>query len=252
MAEITLKPTERIDKIADSSVQIIQSKEVFSFGIDAVLLARFPRIPRNGCIVDLCAGNGAVGLFSSEMTNATIIEIELQVRLAEMAMRSVTLNDLDSQMRVINDDLKNALKYIAPSTVDLIFCNPPYFKAGKNTNKNDNEYLRLARHEVTATLNDVISISRQLLKPKGHLAMVHRPERFFEIMDSLRISHLVPKRIQFVYPKANATANLILIDAIKDGAETGETFLPPLIVYGESGAYTKEINEIYYGKSSTK
>ncbi len=89
-----------------TDVKIIQNKEVFSYSIDSVLLSRFPKLPSRGLIVDLCSGNGAVGLFASTKTNATIIEIELQERLADMAKRSIKLNKLEKQVTMINDDLK--------------------------------------------------------------------------------------------------------------------------------------------------
>lgn len=245
MTEIHLQADERIDYLAGTALKLIQSREVFSFGIDAVLLAAFPRIPKQGRIVDLCAGNGAVGLLASPYTQAEIIEIELQARLADMATRSIRLNQLTEQMRVIKDDLKNSPKQLAASSVDLIYCNPPYFPAGSASNVSENSYQRLARHEVSAKLTDVVSVSQQLLKPGGHLALVHRPERFFEIIDSLRAAKLQPKRIQFVHPKSNAPANILLIDAIKDGRRGGEIFLPPLVVYDEEGNYTAEVKEIY-------
>ena len=103
MENIELKMDERIDEIASSGVKIIQSREVFSFSIDAILLARFPRLPKRGKIVDMCAGNGAVGLFASSKTNAQIIELEIQERLADMAERSIELNELTDRMSVIND-----------------------------------------------------------------------------------------------------------------------------------------------------
>lgn len=52
-------------------------------------------------------GNGAVGLFASTRTEAPITLVELQERLADMAKRSVTLNQLEDQVTVVNDDLKN-------------------------------------------------------------------------------------------------------------------------------------------------
>ncbi|MGM9887321.1 MAG: tRNA1(Val) (adenine(37)-N6)-methyltransferase [Lactococcus sp.] len=249
MTKIELQPDERIDEIADSGVQIIQSKEVFSFSIDAILLARFPRLPKKGQIVDLCAGNGAVGLFASSRTKASIIELELQERLAKMAERSISLNGLDEQMSVINDNLNQAMKYFSNSSTDLIFCNPPYFKVGEDSHLNESQHYTLARHELATNLDEIFEISKKLLKSNGHLAMVHRPERFFEIVDKMRANNLQPKWIQFVYPKADLPANILLIDAIKDGKPGGEIFLPPLIVHHEDGSYTKEIEEIYYGKN---
>ncbi|MEY8538746.1 tRNA1(Val) (adenine(37)-N6)-methyltransferase [Lactococcus muris] len=248
MTDIELKAGERIDQIAATDVQIIQSRDVFSFSIDAILLARFPRLPKKGKIVDMCAGNGAVGLFASSMTDSQIIELEIQERLAEMTQRSIQLNELDEQMTVINDNLNKALNYITTSSVDLIFCNPPYFKLDDKSHVNENLHYTLARHELATNLDEIFETSKRLLKTNGHLALVHRPERFFEIVDKMKKNHLVPKRIQFVYPKANQAANILLIDAIKDGKPGGEIFLPPLIVHDDSGNYTAEIQEIYYGK----
>ena len=146
--KINLLPNERIDQLFAEDIQIIQSREVFSFSLDAVLLANFPNIPKRGKIVDLCAGNGAVGLFVSRHTQAEIIQIELQERLADMAQRSIHLNGLSEQMTVIQDDLKNAPKYLGHDAVDLILCNPPYFKDLPTNHKNPNEHLAIARHEI--------------------------------------------------------------------------------------------------------
>ena len=248
MTEVFLNSDERIDHLVQENLKIIQSREVFSFGTDAVLLARFPKIPKKGLIMDLCAGNGAVGLMAAAETQAKILEIEIQERLADMAARSVTLNELEPQVKVICDDLKNCKNYISPSTVDLIFCNPPYFKASAEKNLNVKDSLALARHEITTNFEEICQISQQCLKPGGHLALVHRPERFFELMDTLRSHHLVPKRIQFVQPKAHSSANIVLIDAVKDGKAGGEIFLPALVVYAETGEYTDEIRKMYYGQ----
>ncbi|OFI48926.1 hypothetical protein BG261_04495 [Floricoccus tropicus] len=244
-----LKEGERIDQLHSSDVKIIQNKDVFSYSVDSVLLSRFPRIPKkNATIVDMCAGNGAVGLFASKNTQAKIYEIEIQGRLADMASRSVQLNKLDEQVTVINDDLKNSLEYLKPSSIDLLFCNPPYFKVEPDSNINENEHYTLARHEISTNLDEILTVSQKLLKSNGHLAMVHRPDRFFEIIDKMRERRLIPKKIQFVYPKAGANANILLIDAIKDGRPGGEQILAPLILHESDGSYTKEVFEIYYGK----
>lgn len=247
MTEILINPDERVDYLVRENLKIIQSREVFSFGIDAVLLARFPKIPRCGTVIDLCAGNGAVGLMASADTEADILEIEIQPRLADMAERSVALNSLQSRVKVICDDLKNISAYAAPSTASLIFCNPPYFKVSAGKSLNEKDALTIARHEVATDFETICRTAQQILKPAGHFALVHRPERFLELVDSLRKHNLIPKRIQFVYPKVGAAANLLLIDAVKDGRPGGEKFLPPLIVRNADGDYSADINEIYYG-----
>ena len=101
MTDIELKDGERVNQLFSSDVKIIQNREVFSYSVDSVLLSRFPKLPKRGLIIDLCAGNGAVGLFASTRTEAQIIGVEIQERLADMATRSIALNDLNRQMSKI-------------------------------------------------------------------------------------------------------------------------------------------------------
>ncbi|SDQ07097.1 tRNA1(Val) (adenine(37)-N6)-methyltransferase [Streptococcus equinus] len=252
MTKSILKEGERIDQLFSTDVKIIQNREVFSYSIDSVLLSRFPKIPSRGLIVDLCSGNGAVGLFASTRTKAPIIEVEIQERLADMAERSIQLNDLGEQVQMINDDLKNLLNHVPRTGVDLILCNPPYFKVSETSKKNLSEHYLLARHEITTNLEEICDIARHALKSNGRLAIVHRPDRFLDIIDTLRQYNLAPKRIQFVYPKVGKDANLLLVEAIKDGSTDGLKILPPLFVHKENGDYTDEIFEIYYGKTAKK
>lgn len=252
MTKSILKEGERIDQLFSTDVKIIQNREVFSYSIDSVLLSRFPEIPSRGLIVDLCSGNGAVGLFASTRTKAPIIEVEIQERLADMAERSIHLNHLEDQVQMIHDDLKNLLNHVPRTGVDLILCNPPYFKVSETSKKNVSEYYLLARHEITTNLEEICDIARYALKSNGRLAMVHRPDRFLDIIDTMRQYNLAPKRIQFVYPKMGKDANMLLIEAIKDGSTDGLKILPPLFVHKENGEYTDDIFEIYYGKNGKK
>lgn len=252
MTKSILKEGERIDQLFSTDVKIIQNREVFSYSIDSVLLSRFPEIPSRGSIVDLCSGNGAVGLFASTRTKAPIIEVEIQERLADMAERSIHLNHLEDQVQMIHDDLKNLLNHVPRTGVDLILCNPPYFKVSETSKKNVSEYYLLARHEITTNLEEICDIARHALKSNGRLAMVHRPDRFLDIIDTMRQYNLAPKRIQFVYPKMGKDANMLLIEAIKDGSTDGLKILPPLFVHKENGEYTDDIFEIYYGKNGKK
>lgn len=248
MTEIHLNQGERIDQLFSSDVKIIQNKEVFSYSIDSVLLSRFPHFSKGQrLILDLCAGNGAVGLFASRNTKAKIIGIEIQERLADMARRSILLNQLEDQVEMICDDLKHIHRYVDKHSVDLILCNPPYFKVDKHSNLNDSPHYLLARHEMTTNLAEICQIASSCLKYHGHLVMVHRPDRFLEILEELKKEKLAPKKVQFIYPKQGKEANMLLIEAIKEGAYEGFKILPPLFIHKEDGAYSKEIEEIYYG-----
>ena len=230
-----LRNGERIDQLYAEDIQIIQSSEVFSFSIDAVLLANFARVPKRGKIIDLCAGN------------ALIDQIELQPRLADMGKRSILLNQLENQMTMHELDLKKTFDVFKADSADLVVCNPPYFKELPTSQKNPNPHLAIARHEIHATLEDVVSVTAKLLKMNGRFAMVHRPDRFLEIMDCLRAHRIAPKRIQFVYPKPEKEANILLIEGIKDGKNEGLRFLPPLYTYDQTGSYSADLQEMLYG-----
>lgn len=248
MSQVILKDGERIDQLFSTDVKIIQNKAVFSYSVDSVLLSRFPKLPKDGLIVDLCSGNGAVGLFASTATKAKIIEVELQERLADMGQRSILLNNLSHQVTMIHDDLANLLNHVPRGKVDLLLCNPPYFKVSETSKKNLSEHYLLARHEIATNLDHICQVTQQALKSKGRLAMVHRPDRFLEIVETMKKYRLAPKRVQFIHPKVDKDANMVLIEAIKDGSPDGMKILPPLIVHHADGSYTKEVFEIYHGK----
>lgn len=80
-------------------------------------------------------------------------------------------------------------------------CNPPYFKVDPYSNLNESEHYLLARHEITTNLEEICRSAQSILKSNGRLAMVHRPDRLLDILDTLKRHNLAPKRLQFVYPK---------------------------------------------------
>ena len=244
-----LQEGERIDQLVAQGVQIIQSPDVFSFSLDAVLLAHFDSIPKRVTIVDFCSGNGAVALFMSPRTQATIIGIELQDRLADMGKRSIILNQLENQLEMKQLDIKDITTEIKSDSVDFITCNPPYFKEQPNSKKNPNPYYAIARHEIHLQLDDVFNSASKILKMNGKIAMVHRPDRLMDILDSMRRHRIAPKRIQFIYPKEHKEANTILIEGIKDGKTDGLKILPPLYVYGDDNQYLPVIKEMLHGSN---
>lgn len=248
--EMDLKAGERIDQLMTVDLEIIQSSEVFSFSLDALLLNEFTYIPTraNVKIVDLCSGNGVIPLLLSQRTKGKIIGIELQERLADMAKRSVELNHLGGQIDILQADIAQALDYVDPDSVDVITVNPPYYAVDETGRQNPNPHLAIARHEIHTNLDQVLSISSKLLKMNGRFFMVHRPERLVEIMDRMRAHRLALKQIQFVYPKKDRQANILLVEGIKDGKETGLKVLPPLYIHGEDGQYLPEIRKIIYGR----
>ncbi|ERN53508.1 tRNA1(Val) (adenine(37)-N6)-methyltransferase [Alkalihalophilus marmarensis] len=238
---------ERIDYIAGTDLKVIQSPSVFSFSIDAILLARFTYLPiQKGNILDLCSGNGVIPLVLSTRTKATITGVEIQERLWDMARRNEELNKLNQQLHFELADLNQLPPSIKKGSFDVVTCNPPYFETVSEEEKNKNLHLAIARHEIHCSLEDVIRVCSQYVKQKGKVTLVHRPERLSDIIYLMKNYRIEPKRMQLVHPKKGKEANIVLIEGIKDGS-SGLKCLPPLTVYGLDGEYTKEFEEVYIG-----
>ncbi|MBB6674890.1 tRNA1(Val) (adenine(37)-N6)-methyltransferase [Cohnella nanjingensis] len=244
-----LLPGERIDDLLTRDLKIIQSAEVFSFSLDAVLLARFAGIPPRGRVLDLCTGNGVVPLLLSTRTQARIEGIEIQPRLADMARRSVALNGLEDRIYIIEGNLKELPALQGPDAYDAITVNPPYKPVGTGEHKG-NLHQAMARHELGCTLEDVTAACARLVKPGGRVSMVHRPSRLAEIIDAMRRCRLEPKRIRFVHSRIDAEANMVLIEASL-GGKPEVRLLPPLIVYeGDGRQYAPELLDVFYGRKT--
>ncbi|MED4730362.1 tRNA1(Val) (adenine(37)-N6)-methyltransferase [Aneurinibacillus migulanus] len=246
MKRVHLYSDERVDDLLTKNMKIIQSKEVFCFSLDAVLLSRFVSLPmKRGRIIDFCTGNGVIPLLLSTRTECPIDAVEIQERLYDMAQRNVALNDLEDRINVYRGDVKDAHTFLRNGGYDALTCNPPYMPA-IGGDKNKSSHVAIARHEILLTLEEMIRASSRLVRSGGKVAYVHRAGRLADIMTLMRQYRIEPKRIRFVHPKPGTEANMVLIEGIRDGKPDVKV-LPPLIVYNEDGTYCDEIYSIYYG-----
>ena len=177
-----LKENERIDYLMQYDLGIIQSPNVFSYSLDAVLLGDFARIRNRHDlkIFDLCSGNGAVALMLSQKTTSHIHGIEIQEQLVDMAKRSVSLNQLEERISIVHKDFKKIGKEHYDS-VDVITCNPPYFPLEEDGHINPNEHLAIARHELHMTLDQLLFKMSKMLKMNGKNLFSLSAESIFRI-----------------------------------------------------------------------
>lgn len=247
--EVLLKENEQLDVLKQNQYQIIQRKDGFCFGIDAVLLADYAGygIKANKKVCDLCTGTGIIPLLLESQTKAAqLFGVEIQDISADMAERSVKLNNLQKKIKIVKGDLKDISSYFTKHSMDVVTCNPPYmvYEHGK---QNPSDYKAIARHEVLCSLEDVIKAADYLLKPEGSFFMIHRPFRLSEIFVTLTKYGLEPKKMRLIHPHEGEEPNMVLVQAVK-GGRPRITVEKPLVVRKSNGEYTEEIVEIYEKK----
>ena len=212
---------------------VYQDTNSFLFSLDSILLPNFATITKKTkTILDIGTGNAVIPILLSNMTDAYIKGVEIQKDSCKLANKSIIYNKLEKQIEIIEDDIKHFYKITPTESFDLITCNPPYFKIENNSHLNSKINKTYARHELSLTLEELMKISKKLLKNGGRLSLVHRPERLVDIILLMKENNIEPKRIMFVYPKQNKDANILLIEGIKNGN---------LYVYDNRDEYTKQI-----------
>jgi tRNA1Val (adenine37-N6)-methyltransferase len=239
-----LKENERIDDLEFKGLKIIQDKNGFCFGIDSVLLSDYAKNLKNKKVIDLGTGTGIINiLLSGKTENCEFTGIEIQPEVADMAERSIKLNNLENKIKIINNNILELKNIYKKNSFDVVVTNPPYKKINTGVvNVNDKKII--SRHEITASLEDFIEIASFLLKDFGEFYMVHRPDRLVDIFNIMREKNIEPKKIKFVYPNKNKKTNLVLIKGIKNGKPFLE-FENNLYVYDSGGNYTEDILKIY-------
>lgn len=224
---------------------IYQNTDWFMFSLDSVLLANFVSVKiSDKIIVDLAAGNAPVAMLLSFRTDAHIYGVELQKEIYDLGVKSVKINNLEQKITLFYMDIKDCRTKFDNESVDVVVCNPPYFKTSSDKHLNNDNIKTIARHEVKFSLDMLFDNACYILKNKGVFAMVHRPERLTEIIFKMLEYGIEPKRIQFSYPKNGKMANSVLIEGVKNGNK-GLKVLSPIIAHKDDGTYSDEIRKMF-------
>lgn len=227
------------------NLKIYQNPDMFQFSLDSILLSNFVTIRKNiKNILDIGTGNAIIPLILTTKTDAKITGIEIQKEVYKLAKKTIELNHLNSKIKLIYGDINDYYFQCPPESYDIITCNPPYFKINETSKLNNNDYKTIARHEVKLNLDQLMKISSKLLKNKGIISIVHRPERLIDIIICMKKYNIEPKKIRFVYPKKGSKSNILLIEGRKNG-NSGMKVLSPLYSHLNDGNYTIEIQKYF-------
>lgn len=233
------------DLLGYDRLKIIQRPDMFHFSMDSMLLAYYaPITPKTSRVMDLCSGNAPVPMYLTLRTDAKIDAVEIQDEVFDLGSRSIILNKLEDQIQFHHRNLIDIHKEVGHDVFDLVTVNPPFFKYTETSNLPKNDYKTIARHEVEATLEDIIVEAKKLLKNKGYLFFVHRPDRITDILETLKKNKLYPKSLRFVHPALSDAANTVLITAQKGMKDGFVKVLEPVIVH-EGLNYSKQVLDIF-------
>jgi tRNA1Val (adenine37-N6)-methyltransferase len=230
------------DSLFQGRLKVTQKKKGYRFSIDAAILAHHVRLRPTDIAVDLGTGCGIIPLILSLQTpSAQIYGIEIQPDLAELASTNVRENHMESRVTIIRADMKDFRAHLTPGTADVVFSNPPYRRLLSGRINPETERA-VARHEIKASLLDVVSVAESLLKPSGRFVVVYPAERAIDLMVNMRTFKLEPKRLRLIHPKQRSGAILAIVGGTKHG-NPGLSVDSPFIIYESEGRYTDEVKK---------
>ena len=235
---------ETLDTIFQGRLKIIQPKQGYRFSIDAVLLAGLTVVRSQDVIVDLGTGCGIVPLLLAFHRSVQHVSgIEIQESLVSMAKRNVLINGFEHLISIVQADLRDLEVTRAGGPMDLVVCNPPYGKL-RSGRLNPNSSKAIARHELLATLADVVRTAAQLLHQKGRLAVIYPARRLANLLVEVTSGGFAPKKLTLIHSTLDEEAKLVHLESVKGGGEELQVN-KPFAIYGSDGQYTEEMKAIY-------
>lgn len=232
-----------IDSLFRGRIKVLQKKKGYRFSVDAAILAHHVSLKPEDVAVDLGTGCGVIPLIlSSRRASAHIYGIEIQKELAELASRNVRLNGLEGHITVVHADMRDFRAFLTPGSADVVFSNPPYRKLHSGRINPEAERA-VARHEIKASLSDVLSAAEGLLKPSGRFFVIYLAERAVDLLSQMRAFNLEAKRLRWVHSRHDSGAKLVVVEGTKHG-NPGLTVDAPLVIYRPNGEYTDEVKEM--------
>lgn len=223
--------------------KVLVTKE-HGFGTDGVLLADFSRPKSGETWVDLGTGCGIIPLlWRARNMGKRITGVELQKAAAEQARQSVKENGFEEEIQILEGDARELEKLFPAGSLDGISCNPPYTAPGAGI-PSPSDARRTARQGDSLSLEELAKGARYALRFGGRLCVCLRPSRLSEAMTIFHQADLEPKRLRLVQQRAGKAPFLFLLEC-RRGGKPGMTVEPVLLLEGEDGAPSQELEDIY-------
>jgi tRNA1Val (adenine37-N6)-methyltransferase len=240
--------TETVDELRAFDLRIVQPAAGYRFSLDPLLLAAFAGAHDGERVVDLGTGCGVIPLvLARRMDGGSLVGVESDPVMADCARRNVGLNGLDGRVAIEESDILDLKGRLPASGYDLVVANPPYRKAGTGK-KSPRAGRDVARHESTAGLAEFLGTAKRLVALAGRICFIYHPSRLGELMACSAELKLGILRLRFVHGSWDADARMVLIEMVK-GRKGEARVQPPLLVYGDDGVYSTEMECIVRGEA---
>lgn len=232
------------DTFFNGNISVKQNRNGYRFSIDAVLLAGHVKTKPGDRILDIGTGSGIISIILAYRNpQVNICGVEVQKNLADIAALNVRDNNIEDRVRILCADIKNINADLISGHIDIVVSNPPYRKA-KSGRVNPDNQRAVARHEIDITLTDILKAANRLLHVSGRCIVIYPSERLSDMITQMRLSGIEPKYFRFIYSKNNSESKLVIVEGVK-GGRTGAKIVSPLVIYGDDGQYTDEVNRMF-------
>lgn len=236
-------PELRLDDLEYKGLELWQYPSLYCFTSDAVLLANLAKVKKGDTVADFGTGSGIIAVLIAAKTNAAkIYALEKQSIMCDLARKNAEHNCLADRIEVVEGDIADADKLLGKESVNVVVCNPPYFKKGSGAER-EREEIAVSRHESSCDLKGIVESAAKVLKYGGALYIVHKVDRMAEAVGYMQAADLKVKKITLVYPKADRAADVFIAEARKSGADGMK--LESLVVYEADGSMTREAKKLY-------
>jgi tRNA1Val (adenine37-N6)-methyltransferase len=198
------------------NLKIEQPEKGYRVTQDSFQLTDFVSFKPTDRIIDLGTGIGIIPLLLTQKGKVKkIIGLELQPELAQLAQQNIASNRLETKIKILEADIRKIKSLFPANSFDIVVSNPPYIPMGKGR-VSPNPQKRAAKQEWNCTIAEIIAASRYLLKNKGKLYLSYLPDNLLNLLLLLREANLEPKRLSISFADKKHTANLVLIEAVKN------------------------------------
>ena len=205
------------DMLLGGRVKLRQPLDGYRVAIDPVLLAATVPASARDRVLDIGCGTGAASFcLAARVPGCTIIGLERDHTLAQLARDNVARNDVADRLSVIAGDLLHPSATLAPGSFTQVMANPPFLEAAR-ASASPVAARAAAAVESEAMLADWIDFALTMLQDKATLTLIHRADRLGDLLTAL--SGRAAGVIVFpLWPGGGKPAKRILLQATKGSA----------------------------------